>query len=156
MKKILVVMVIAFMFVGCDMAQDIYLEANYCGHDLYEIEIDEELNSLEEIGEFLARNITYISDGSENYTQSPEETWERKGGDCEDFAILFLNIAYFELGLKGELIFVEYSNISKSIEDGGDLDHAMVRYNGVIYEPQTGDIYTGSVGYYYSFDRVFD
>jgi len=51
----------------------------------------------------------------------------------------------------------ENMELSRSIGIGGlENNHAIIRYSGIIYEPQNGYIYTGLVNYYYTFDEVFN
>ncbi len=139
---------------SCSMVIDSCLYDKICGQPLVNLEIDEDFDALSDIGWFLHENIEYKADGSD-FTQSPARTWALKTGDCEDFAVLFLCIAYYELGLEGQLVAVDTDDI-RTVEDGGRINHAMVRYNGVIYEPQNGCVCSGDVGYYYGFWAVFD
>jgi hypothetical protein len=46
------------------------------------------ITSLESFGQWLERNFTYQRDINGDSWANPEETLERKKGDCEDFAIL--------------------------------------------------------------------
>jgi len=54
------------------------------------------------IARWLDNNITGKSDGRIQYAQTPEETFERRTGDCEDYSILakyFLDSRYDEIYL---------------------------------------------------------
>lgn len=163
MKKLLC-LIIPVLFSSCgSLYQDIYndiadsvYEARLSGQELYYIEGLPEFETLSDIGCFLNENITYKAEpDGQDYAQSPEETWALKTGDCEDFCLLFMNIAYLELGIKYDLVLVDNFNMSRSIEEGGEINHSMIRYNGVIYSAQTGSIYSGPVGFSYRFDDVF-
>lgn len=176
MKKIILLLtvVLSFGFMSCDPIIDTVTEARYSGIQLTDLQLGTELDSLEEIGEFLQRNITWKS-GKYSAVQDPAETWHRGTGNCEDFSMLFANIAYFELGIKVEIVCVthddmEYvmsgstievvklegiTDISRAVESGGMPDHTIIRYNGIVYEPQNGNTYNVDVQYSYSFDTVF-
>ncbi len=96
-------------------------------------------------------------------TKQPKKTLESKKGDCEDFAVLYLNILYVRFGIKGSIILVddvkfkEHHRNTRAIREGGEISHAMIKVNGVIIEPQNGRVYRGyyPIGYEYSFDEVF-
>lgn len=47
----------------------------------------QEIATYRDIAKIL-QGYNYISDGNTDYWQTPEETIARRGGDCEDFAIL--------------------------------------------------------------------
>ncbi len=149
---ILICLVLLTLF-SCDVLSDYVYEQRYNNQTLFFIEEAMGCESLSSIGIFLSDNISYTADTGEDCAQSPEETWRSQSGDCEDFAILFMNIAYFSLGIKCELVLVQ---MSRSVENGGEMNHAAVRYNGIVYEPQTGETLTTSVSYYYTFDTVFN
>lgn len=137
-----------------DHVADEYYSKRYSGIALYEIEGLPEFNDLGEIGRFLRDEITWVS-GADTPVQTPQETWERKRGNCEDITALFMNIAYFNLNTECVFIAVNQEEMSRKIDAGGKVTHAMVEYNGVIYEPQNGIVYTGIIGYRYSFWHVF-
>ena len=54
-----------------------------------------------DIGLWLRANIDYVSDAihdEREYWQSPDQTYQWRSGDCEDFAILALYMIRQELG----------------------------------------------------------
>jgi hypothetical protein len=60
-------------------------------------------------------NIAYKADdkkncfnGSEDWYQTPEETLLNRTGDCEDFAILIIGIAYSQLNIKMSLLKIKF------------------------------------------------
>lgn len=86
-------------------------------------------------------------------TRDPREVVESGLVDCDGVALLYANIAYVKFGLKCSLCLTNYS---RSILSGGKVNHAVVRLpDGTVIEPQTGEPYTGSIGYEYTFDEVF-
>lgn len=45
---------------------------------------------ITDIMKYMIANINYMNEIGNDYWQLPEETFNKKGGDCEDIAILFL------------------------------------------------------------------
>lgn len=62
--------------------------------EILDILIKDNIQTLEDYTQWLQENIEYVGDIGD-YWQSPEETLERKAGDCEDFA--FLNVAFLRV-----------------------------------------------------------
>ena len=162
MKKIILLMVVCLGFGSCSLVNeiaDVVYEDRFSNQELTDFHLeDEDFKTIEDIGRFLRDNITYKKVPN-NKVQSPAETWELKTGDCKAFTLLLMNIAFFELGIDCELIIVDKENmeLSRSIGIGGlENNHAMIRYSDIIYEPQNGAIYTGTVNYYYAFNEVFN
>ena len=84
-----------------------------------------------DIGLWLRANIDYVSDAihdEREYWQSPDQTYQWRSGDCEDFAILAMYMIRQELGGWPELGAGKY--------DG--TGHGWVVYEGRWYEAQTG------------------
>lgn len=80
--------------------------------------------------------------------QCPEKTWKSGKGDCEDQALLYLNILYVNYGIKGSLCL--------SRIDVGRY-HAFIRMpSGVMIEPQTGDYVYEEPYVVLTFDQVFE
>lgn len=61
---------------------------------ILDIIIQDNIQTLEGYAQWLEENIKYKNEEAD-YWQSPEETLERKAGDCEDFA--FLNEAFLRV-----------------------------------------------------------
>ena len=111
-----------------------------------------EFGSMEEIGSWIQKNITY----EKSYkVTGPEETIAAGSGDCKSISVLFMNLAYFSLGVKCDLVCVDISSVSKGVVEGGRTNHCMVMYDDLIYEPQNGLRCSARIGYKYSFDHVF-
>jgi len=82
---------------------------------------DIHFNSIDAIYDYLDTHITYKADEWE-YWQAPQETINKRSGDCEDFAIF---IAYFaDRDLRADVMLYE-------IETGLTDKHMIVRINGV-------------------------
>lgn len=97
-----------------------------------------QLGTLNEILRWERDNLTYtLENGDENgadYWQTPEETYNKKSGDCEDYCLLFMHFARFcgHDGFDSQLIIVD--------KDNGET-HALVMCNGKIHETTGGKIY---------------
>lgn len=82
-----------------------------------------------------ADSVTYRSDteiwGRSEYWQTPQETYNKRTGDCEDYAIMFMQLVH-ELGYKPELI---------SITQYGS-GHTIVKLNDLYYNVQVKKVYT--------------
>jgi len=160
MKKI-ILLVVLISLSGCQLVNeiaDVVYEDRFSNQELTDFHLeDENFKTIEDIGRFLRDNIIWES-GTSTPVQSPKETWEKKTGNCEDFSVLFIDIAFFELGIKCELVLVDQNEMerARTIEAEGIINHAIIRYSDIIYELQNGYIYTGTVNYYYAFNEVFN
>jgi predicted transglutaminase-like cysteine proteinase len=83
---------------------------------------------LTNISLWVYANITYLSDNNitSDYWQTPEETLLNRTGDCEDFAILIIGIAYSQLNIKMSLILMK--------TEDNQSGHAVACYDNNIYE----------------------
>ena len=91
--------------------------------------IPEEFTSIDEVQEFIG-SLTYISD-KENNWQYPVETYNLKGGDCEDLSLLMLHIMHKKLNLtKGRIQLGYYK----------DIGHAWVSLEATWFESVGGYI----------------
>lgn len=161
MKKIVLVLLVVFS--GChlgmvdmssDNRTDMLFSSYLVGLELYYIEAD--INCLEDIGTFMQENVVYESDGDKDTWTSPEETFKRGYGDCEDLTLLFINMAYIHLGLKFDIVLVDTND--RQIIEGGDINHAEPYYNGESYCVWNGrpNINQFTIRYLYSFDNIFN
>lgn len=88
------------------------------------------------ICDFVDYRVQYTSEEMHNraeYWQSPDQTWDRKLGDCEDFAILVMYIMHRDLGGWPQL-----ACGGQQRSDGTWSGHGWVEYEGREYEAQTG------------------
>jgi transglutaminase-like putative cysteine protease len=79
-----------------------------------------------DITSFLCFSIDFVSD-NEDVWATAKQTYNRGFGDCEDIAILYLNILYSELGIKGNLALLLVDTRSYIL--GGSINHAIVEVN---------------------------
>lgn len=71
------------------------------------LEATQEIKTPEELSKFLKKKFKFVLDekhfDSVDYWQSPEEFWQRKKGDCEDYA-LFSKAILEKLGYEANII----------------------------------------------------
>ena len=159
MKKIILVLLV-LVSVGCSLGDEI-LDDVFKSHInkseiYYHVDFDN-MRSYMDIVFYLNEHITYKEDafyGWDDYWQSPQETFERGYGDCEDFAIAFINIYYVIFGEKCNLVVVWDS---REVVAGGIINHAIIELNlGGLIDPRSGKAYPkSSVNYRYAFDLFF-
>ena len=115
MKQVAILFIILILFVGCSG----YLEIE-----------EPTYTTLDELCLYVHNNIDYLRDVHSQevveYFQSPKESQELLTGDCEDYTIYFMYLAYKELDIKPALSVVR-------IEDIGF--HAIAFYDGIYYDP---------------------
>lgn len=158
-SKILLVLAVAFLLFSCTQiannVTDVELSCKAAGHHLYYCDGFNSLNSYSDISNWIATNVTYKSESNDNW-QEPKTTVQKGTGDCEDFAILYMNILYVRFGIKADLIILDHDNMTRTIMDGGKINHAIIYFAGKYIDPQKGIEYRPSkIGYKYSFDEVF-
>ena len=111
-----------------------------------------DIETLGDVSRVTAELCPYAYEGINNYYQSPGETLERGCGDCDDRSILFMNIAYVELGVKCGFA----GTNSRTVYSGGLFDHWIIEYCGRFFDPISMKEYSRSeICYYYTFDEVF-
>lgn len=155
--KYLFLILSMFFFFSCNQVVDCFLTEHAKDHNLYYMEEWEELESFYDIGDWVNKNVPYRSDVFYEWSD-PKVSIDRGYGDCNDRALVFANIAYRVKGIKMDLVAVNQSQMEfepqYSIESGGFVDHIMLRYQGQVYST-TGGTFSGSVGFYYSFNNCF-
>ena len=112
-----------------------------------------EINSFEDIAEWIGKNVRYANEYVDSW-DDPRVTVLRGYGDCDDIAILMMNIAYIRFGIKLDFVAVDRFNRGSS---QGEANHAEVRFGWKTY-----DIYTGRpipdityIYFLYTFDEMF-
>lgn len=158
MKEIIIT-VFCILFMGCELESSsmridslIYERINDGSLEIYASDYLPDFSTYFNLGFKLRHMIEYKVDIRDEF-QSPEETFLNKSGDCEDFAILYINILYVKKGEKANLVLIEDS---RTIIEGGNANHAVVQLsNGDLIEPQTGRRVDSDVKYSYSFDELF-
>jgi len=154
MKNLIGVMFVVIILTGCQQmvneAYDTNYSDRYCGFNLYYGDFSS-IQNEKDIPLWINSHIRYLA--SDNI-QSLYECVVSGHGDCEEKALMYLNIMYIVFHKKGELCLVDTS--ARTIEFGGeDINHAVVRYNGVIIEPATGRSVYYTVCYSYAFNHIF-
>lgn len=84
--------------------------------------------TISELNTWVYRHIKYVEDEIQ-YTQEPQETLIKRTGDCEDQAELLIYLSEQLLDVYPKMI-IEWNRL------GG---HAVVQYNGKIYDPTNGN-----------------
>lgn len=165
MKKILILFILAIMFGSCKHGLMSTIVDSYVYGELGRIQYYDfaeynlpEFSGTKDLADWIESQIDYRSDVVEEF-YSPEETLLRGGGDCEDYAILFLNLMHYTMGIKGNLVFVDSDDRFRTIVEGGFVNHAVIEIGGTLISPQTGYGYdyfdNVPVRYRYTFDEVF-
>jgi len=79
-------------------------------------------------------------------------------GICVTYAILFINVAHFTLGIDFGFASADTANSTqRSVIEGGFPNHAIVSLNGQLYSAYTGLAITDyDAGYYYLFNQIFN
>jgi hypothetical protein len=124
----------------------------------------DEFSSIENEGDaiyYLWKNYSYEKESGDEWKE-PSKMFKDRAGDCEDYCLLFVNILYTELNTKASILVVNMNEeISKTIVDGGAVNHVVVLVGSSLYDPTFGR-YVGEledfgykIGYSYSFDEIF-
>ncbi len=158
MKKILLVLIVSGLFMSCDMVYEIHdslYESAIHGQVLYYGDFPE-MESFEDISAYLEANVTYYNDDRDYHISPVEETIKSGKGNCEAFALAFMNIAYIKLGVKCDFVSVDDSGSNqRAVLSGGKTTHSVVSYNNQLYSAYTGQKITDyKAGYIYYFDDV--
>ena len=95
---------------------------------------EEEFNSIEEISFWMLVNMTYYKDETDCW-QLPEETYIRKGGDCEDTSLLMTYFAH-EIGLEADILIVD----NEEMRELG-VKHAIVQVDNRWFDAGLYEIY---------------
>lgn len=93
-------------------------------HD-YVFDNDIQVNSVQEILDYVALNMTY-KDEKNDYWQLPEQSYNWKTGDCEDYCIFMMYLLKEKLGIDSELILVKPRS---------NVIHTIVYYNNSYSDP---------------------
>lgn len=160
MKRIAIMIILFFiMLSSCDdfrgNLQDTLTDIRYSkissGFKLTYLEEWESLESYIEVANWIRVRIKYVADPGYDVWRGPARTLELGYGDCDDIALLFMNICYVAFGVKPELVLVYV----RHVESGGMINHAEVRIDGLNYSIYSGYSRVADSGYSYSFDHVY-
>ena len=148
MKRIIGIFILVVSLTSCSdvigLVEDMTYEGDYSYIPLYYGDFDN-IQDTSDIPRWMRSKVQYeVSD-----VQSPKETLDKGTGDCDCYAILYMNITYILFDIKCNLVLTNNS--------GGDLvNHAVVRLpSGKMINAQTGTDYNGPTYYEYDFDIVF-
>ena len=152
MKKIILGMLVLLSF-GCslyDVTADAFYESKIQRVAVYYHEDFLELQSIDDIVYYVNTHVTYKSEEADVWSTA-KETLTRGYGDCEDFAILFMNIYYVMSGIKLDVA------SSYRYVVGGLVGHLFVVLEPhILLSPQSGRIdRTSTINNIYSFDLFF-
>lgn len=147
--------IVAILLTSCqnvyNFVQDQHTDGQLGSQKLYYSEDFDELDSYIKIADYIKQHVVYDPSDDPTEHKDPEATLDTGKGACGDIAILFMNIAYYGMHIKMSFITGEMQ--SRSVVNGGAVNHAQVYYDGVAIEPQSGKISNMTVGYIYSFDE---
>ncbi len=153
-------LLIVVLFSSCNMAYNYikYLagakEKEYRelaeNHELYQI--NDGLNRVKQhsdISIWILKNVAFVNEEVDVW-DNPETVVKREYGDCEDFALLTMNLAYQVFDFKYDLVLVD--------SDGdGVEDHATVATGETVYDIYyIGHTVDSPVLYRFTFDEVFN
>ena len=158
----------ALLFLSCDVYDglmdewtDDELAERASGHDLIYMEEWEALTIPSAAFSWTTKNIKYVEEGADTWT-SPGELVARGYGDCEDLALLAMNILYVIFGIEASIVLVQLppeqmsqGGVKRGVVAGGDFNHAAVYYNGHV-RLMDGRPIDLEIRYKFTFWEVFD
>ncbi|TET97720.1 MAG: hypothetical protein E3J23_08560 [Candidatus Stahlbacteria bacterium] len=162
MKKILMLTILIMAFSGCsslwpttDELHDNIFSERASGHNIYYGDFSEIL-VIEDISPWIMSRIVYMPDEGDKW-DDPEVVLKRGYGDCDDFAILVMNIAYVVFGIEFDLVLVD-TNLVRIIEEGGDINHASVAIENIVFDVYNLSRYSLDIpiAFRYTFWKVFN
>ena len=154
MKRIIFFLLLAGSLCSCqaiiDGVNDGIYESRAGGHALYFEDWMMGCTTYQATAAAICSRVTYQSESVEEWAD-PQTTLSRGFGDCDDFAILFMNCYYFGTGEKLDFVLVD---TGKTVIEGGDINHAMP-YDGETISQYSGNYLPYAVGFLYGFWEVF-
>ena len=122
MKKLLLSVVVMIIFLGCSFDYPVIPNLG--------------LTTIEEVAAWTHDNIEYEADTPLNLIadiwQSPEETYLRGAGDCEDFTVLFMYLVHEQLGIETDRI--EIVMATEPFDDRVQ-NHGFAAVDSIWYDP---------------------
>ncbi len=156
--KYILVLFAALTFTGCtNVLFDMGYADKASGHTLYNHPDFKNITSIQDAGRWVNSHMCYDA-GSDDIKSwsNPKDTLDRGYGTCVDGTLLMMNVLYYSMGVKAQLVILDSSTRSRSIENGGmTSNHAAIRIGNQVYE-YNGVAIKCVVDYYYSFDEVFN
>ena len=155
MKKIVIVLLVLVVGNSCNVVWDKGYSLSINKTNIFESDSFDDILSIDDIYIYLDQNIAYKKDNIIDNWATAESTYNNGFGDCEDKAILFLNILYLKFRIKGNLILLNTNN--RAIVTGGVINHAVVEFDGIIIDPVSLiESKPTIVMFYYEFDELFN
>jgi hypothetical protein len=154
MKKVFILLIVLVLS-SCNIVLDQYYGMMFKSRKLYYSVDFEDLNTFEDIVNYIDEKTLYDKQDNHEYTNNPEETLITGKGSCGDLSVLFMNIAYFSLGIKMDLVLADCGYRSKAVVNGGFIDHATVYWDDEVIDIYSGTSVEFDKGYQYTFDEVF-
>lgn len=157
MKKLTIV-ALAVVLAGCsldideirDEFRDGFYGADFSGFSVYYGDFSA-VRCMGDIPSWMTARVQYVVT---NEIQGPEYTLYRGWGDCDCYAMLYMDIAFVRFGVKCDLALVD---TGRAVVAGGVINHAVIRLpSGRLVNAQNGTTYTGQIAYVYTFDEVFN
>lgn len=130
-RKVIVWIGLSLLLLNCEFTIEevINVKSKYD----YSFNNDVEIDSIEEALFFVYHHMSYKSDhdyGVVDFWQLPEESYDLKVGDCEDYVILFMYFLFEKLNISPYMVIAQ---------DKGTLGcHAFGFYDGVYYNVNGG------------------
>jgi hypothetical protein len=159
MKKILLIMLSILLLNSCDLKrlQDERNDNYYTNEfikktDLYypsDFDVDK-INSVYDIAYWVKKRVEDSDEYSHTW-RSVEEMLSSGKVNCKGYSLIFINLYYIKYGVKCSMLFVD---TTRTIVEGGEIDHAVVEVNGKQIDPQYGWSSYYVIGYKYSFDEL--
>lgn len=127
--KIVFIVFILVSIIGCPVYQNNpMIDFKYDGNTNF--------TNLKQLTYAVNIYMTYKKDGcgvKNNHAQSPQESIDKKCGDCEDFVILFLGLAKKYLNSEATMYLIKIK---------GDKDyHMVIIKDGIVYDPTRNIVY---------------
>lgn len=157
MTRAVIALVAALALSSCSAVFDMTMDASNMlkcdGMELYHAGFAE-IEEPDDIARWIYANIKYEWDYVDHW-QTPKETMDSRTGDCEDMAILYINILYVRFGVKADMALV--NDDGRQIVDGGWYNHAVVALpDGRLISAQGGRLCDESMCFLYTFKDLFD
>ena len=152
MKKIITLIALLIISVSsCDLLGDpfdLWVRAELERVEFMDIPAEDLIgvNSIQDAIDWVGDRIFYRSYEYDNI-KSPKKTLEDGFGDCEDYVLLVMNVVYCALGIRMDFAIIDW------LHDG--TLHAVLLYNGNLYDAQSGCLHYEEVEYLYLFKTAF-
>jgi len=130
---LIAIILLSLSLISCTIIEDAIYNITVGEDWEYDFQDGCDISSISDIMNIL-KEITPKEDEGD-YWQTPEQTLERKTGDCEDYAILFMYLAYKYLNRNSSLIEIQYNGhedahaVVRMKDSGAWVDPTIQKYN---------------------------